>query len=409
MAGLTLQNIRKEFGRLEALRGFNLNIESGEFFSVLGPSGCGKTTLLRLIAGFERLTSGSILLDSRDIAGLPPQDRQIGMVFQNYALFPHMTVGENVAYGLKARKMEKTEIQARVDRAVASVGLEARTTTLVPFLSGGEQQRVALARAMVLEPQVLLCDEPLSNLDVALRMQMRGEIRALQRRTGITTIYVTHDQTEAMGLSDHVAVLNEGRLEQAGTPEEVYRNPATPFVAGFLGSANIVEGEWDRVGHVFTSGALTITPPRDLPSKRGKRATIAVKPEAIRLRPSVEAGANSGVLEDREYLGFISTAVVSVGRVATACYFVEQRVDTQLETRGQCRSRSGLGWLSRFREGVSMIRRVRLWILPALLLIFFRRVCFVSRPLSRRPGVSIRWVASPGRRRGGRASRTEHD
>ncbi len=312
MAGLTLQNIRKEFGRLEALRGFNLNIESGEFFSVLGPSGCGKTTLLRLIAGFERLTSGSILLDSRDIAGLPPQDRQIGMVFQNYALFPHMTVGENVAYGLKARKMEKTEIQARVDRAVASVGLEARTTTLVPFLSGGEQQRVALARAMVLEPQVLLCDEPLSNLDVALRMQMRGEIRALQRRTGITTIYVTHDQTEAMGLSDHVAVLNEGRLEQAGTPEEVYRNPATPFVAGFLGSANIVEGEWDRVGHVFTSGALTITPPRDLPSKRGKRATIAVKPEAIRLRPSVEAGANSGVLEDREYLGFISTAVVSV-------------------------------------------------------------------------------------------------
>ncbi len=315
MAGLILQDIRKVFGPLEALRGVSLTIESGEFFSVLGPSGCGKTTLLRMIAGFEKLSSGSILLDGRDITGLPPQDRHIGMVFQNYALFPHMTVVENIAYGLKMRKMRKEEIRTRVDQALGSVGLDSKAGTPVPYLSGGEQQRVALARAMVLEPQVLLCDEPLSNLDLALRMQMRAEIRSLQRRTGITTVYVTHDQTEAMGLSDHVAVLRDGNLEQAGSPEEVYRNPATPFVAGFLGSANIVDGAWDDQGRVFTGGGLSIVLPGTPSSARGKKGVVAVKPEAIRLSPAAGTSRNAGVLEDREYLGFVSTAVVRVGEM----------------------------------------------------------------------------------------------
>ncbi len=315
MAGLTLRNIHKEFGPLKALRGFNLDIESGEFFSVLGPSGCGKTTLLRLIAGFEQLSSGSILLDGNDITKLPPQDRHIGMVFQNYALFPHMTVEENVAYGLRAHGTKHADLRARVERAVASVGLQAKASTPVPFLSGGEQQRVALARALVLEPKVLLCDEPLSNLDLALRIQMRREIRTVQRRTGITTIYVTHDQTEAMGLSDHIAVLREGGLEQTGTPQEVYRNPATPFVAGFLGSANIVEGQWVDHGRAISAGSLRITVPPATDVRREGRVVLAIKPEAIRLTLSEAGGTNHGILEDREYLGYVSTAVVTVGEV----------------------------------------------------------------------------------------------
>jgi len=315
MAGLTLQNIRKDFGSLQALRGFSLTIESSEFFSVLGPSGCGKTTLLRLIAGFEQPSGGAILLDGRDITGLPPQDRKIGMVFQNYALFPHMTVAENVAYGLRAQGTVKREIQQRVERAVASVGLESRASVPVPYLSGGEQQRVALARALVLEPQVLLCDEPLSNLDLALRMQMREEIRSLQRRTGITTIYVTHDQTEAMSLSDHIAVLQEGRLEQMGTPEEVYRNPVSLFVAGFLGSANIIEGRWDDDARIFRSGALSVTLPDGKSGAKGKRSSLAIKPEAIHLTPALKEGVNAGILEDREYLGFVTTAIVRIGEL----------------------------------------------------------------------------------------------
>ncbi|MGA9118558.1 MAG: ABC transporter ATP-binding protein [Bacteroidota bacterium] len=315
MAPLSILDIRKDFGTLHALEGITLEVTGGEFFSVLGPSGCGKTTLLRLIAGFENPTQGKILLDGRDITGVPPQDRHIGMVFQNYALFPHMTVFDNVAFGLRARGIPAAEIKSRVERSIATVDLERRVHVPVPVLSGGEQQRVAVARALVLEPSVLLFDEPLSNLDLTLRLQMREEIRSLQRRTHITTVYVTHDQTEAMSLSGRIAVLRNGKLEQVGTPEEVYRNPSTPFVAQFLGSASLVEGEWVGGGTTFRAGDLILTLPQDRRREGDGRGILAIKPEAIRLRAGDGTGIPNGVIEDCEYLGFVTTAIVRIGEI----------------------------------------------------------------------------------------------
>ncbi len=313
MAALTIVDVRKEFASLRVLDEISLTIGSGEFFSVLGPSGCGKTTLLRVIAGFDRPTRGRVLLDGEDITLLPPQARHIGMVFQNYALFPHMTVFDNVGFGLRAHGVKTSEVRPRVEKAVAIVGLESKISTRVPYLSGGEQQRVALARALVLEPKVLLCDEPLSNLDLSLRMQMRDQIRALQRRTRITTVYVTHDQTEAMSLSDHIAVMRTGRVEQVGTPDEVYRSPATPYVAQFLGSANLLEGEVAEAGHVFRSNGLNFTLPDDSGSPSRGPCIAAIKPESIRLEPAESKGGIAGILEDIEYLGYVTTATVKAG------------------------------------------------------------------------------------------------
>jgi len=315
MAALTIVDIRKEFASLIALDEISLTIASGEFFSVLGPSGCGKTTLLRVIAGFDRPGRGRVLLDGEDITLLPPQGRHIGMVFQNYALFPHMTVFDNVAFGLRAHGEKAADLRPRVEKAVAIVGLESKISTRVPYLSGGEQQRVALARALVLEPKVLLCDEPLSNLDLSLRMQMREQIRTLQRRTGITTVYVTHDQTEAMSLSDHIAVMRMGRVEQIGTPDEVYRSPATPYVAQFLGSANLVEGELLEGGRMFRSYGLNLILPDDSGRPSTGQCIAAIKPESIQLeRPDSRRGT-AGILEDTEYLGYVTTATVKAGDV----------------------------------------------------------------------------------------------
>ncbi|HEX9005744.1 MAG TPA: ABC transporter ATP-binding protein [Bacteroidota bacterium] len=319
MATLRLEGITKSYGAHAALQGIDLEMRSGEFFSVLGPSGCGKTTLLRVIAGLEVPSSGRVLLDSRDVTALPPQERGIGMVFQNYALFPHMSVFRNVAFGLRSRHMKEEAVRARVTEVLAAVGLAGRLETPVPHLSGGEQQRVAVARALVIEPDLLLFDEPLSNLDAALRLRTREEIRRLQRSTGITTVYVTHDQAEAMSLSDRVAVMQAGRLEQVDTPQDMYAAPRSLFVAGFLGGGTMLEGVIDRRAGAFRSAAVTLPLPADYGGPDGE-VIVSVRPEAVSLapveggRPATEAGP-CGRIEDREFLGFTTTAVVLLGDV----------------------------------------------------------------------------------------------
>ena len=235
----------KKYGNFTALNGVDLEIQPGEFFTLLGPSGCGKTTLLRMIAGFNSVDGGEICFDDKVINNLEAHKRDIGMVFQNYAIFPHLTVAENVAYGLKAKKCPKEQIPGKVEEALELVQIGKLKDRKPNELSGGQQQRVALARAFVIEPGVLLMDEPLSNLDAKLRVQMRTAIKKLQRRLGITTIYVTHDQEEALAISDRIAVMKEGNIMQVGTPEAIYKKPENTFVAGFIGVSNFVECEVD--------------------------------------------------------------------------------------------------------------------------------------------------------------------
>ncbi|MED9822113.1 MAG: ABC transporter ATP-binding protein [Christensenellales bacterium] len=238
-----IQNAVKRYGDFTALHGVSLDVKKGEFFTLLGPSGCGKTTLLRMIAGFNSIEGGDFYFGETRINDVPAHKRDIGMVFQNYAIFPHLTVEENVAYGLKARKVGKEEINRRVKEALELVQIAPLASRKPSELSGGQQQRVALARAFVIEPSVLLMDEPLSNLDAKLRVQMRSIIKKLQRRLGITTIYVTHDQQEALAISDRIAVMNQGRVMQVGTPSEIYAKPQNPFVAGFIGVSNFLNCE----------------------------------------------------------------------------------------------------------------------------------------------------------------------
>ena len=238
MAHLELQDLRRSFGSVVALQGIELSLETGEFVSLLGPSGCGKTTALRLVAGFDRPDAGRIVVDGKDLTRVPPNKRDMGMVFQAYSLFPNMTAEQNVEYGLKIRRQGKTERRKRVADLLELVGLGDAGKRYAHQLSGGMQQRVALARALAIEPRVLLLDEPLSALDAKVRVQLREEIRRIQLELGITTLYVTHDQEEALSISDRVAVLYDGRIEQVGTPPEMYGNPATPYVAEFIGTMN---------------------------------------------------------------------------------------------------------------------------------------------------------------------------
>ena len=304
MSTLSLHGISKHFPSTLAVRHVQIDIPAGQFFSILGPSGCGKTTLLRIIAGFENPTEGRIVIDGKDVTSVAPQRRGIGMVFQHYALFPHMTVFENVAYGLQTQKIPRAQIQSRVNQVLESVDLLGKTETPVPSLSGGEQQRVAVARALVIEPAILLFDEPLSNLDVSLRLRTREEIRSLQRKTGITTVYVTHDQGEAMSLSDRIAVMRQGVFEQVGSPFELYNIPQSPFVAQFLGDANILRGTYDESQGACTIGDLTLRPDVNRERFVPGNVTIAVKPEAIRLSPGRSGGSMTARIEEREFQGF---------------------------------------------------------------------------------------------------------
>ncbi|MGB2959324.1 MAG: ABC transporter ATP-binding protein [Bacteroidota bacterium] len=310
---LSLDSLTKRYDRNAAVEDVSLEIRPGEFFSILGPSGCGKTTLLRLIAGFESPSKGEISLNGKVITSVPPQDRSVGMVFQNYALFPHMTVEKNVAFGLETRRVARPQIRERVRRMLAAVHLGEKAGSPVSSLSGGEQQRVAVARALVVEPSVLLMDEPLSNLDLALRVTTREEIRSLQRRIGITTVYVTHDQAEAMSLSDRVAVMRAGRIEQVGSPAEVYESPRSPYVAEFLGGANIVEGVLDRGARRVSLGNTEVSLSSDFPGDTDGAIVIAVKPELIQLCSPEEEGCFPATIAHKEYLGFTTDFTLAAG------------------------------------------------------------------------------------------------
>ena len=269
----------KKYGDFIALKGVSLDIREGEFFTLLGPSGCGKTTLLRMIAGFNSIEGGEFYFGDRLINAVPAHKRDIGMVFQNYAIFPHLTVAENVAYGLKARKVPASEIAPRVAEALELVQIAHLSKRKPNELSGGQQQRVALARAFVIEPSVLLMDEPLSNLDAKLRVQMRTVIKELQRKLGITTIYVTHDQEEALAISDRIAVMKDGVIMQIGTPTEIYAKPQNPFVAGFIGTSNFLDCTVRENGEVTIENELTIRVPLKKPYS-GK-ATLSARPEQL--------------------------------------------------------------------------------------------------------------------------------
>ena len=287
MAYLELRQLRKTFGSVVALDGIDAALEPAEFLSLLGPSGCGKTTALRLVAGFDRPDAGSILVEGRDISRVPPNRRDMGMVFQAYSLFPNMTAEQNVEFGLRLRKGKRSVRRTRVQELLELVGLGHAGKRYPHQLSGGMQQRVALARALAIEPRVLLLDEPLSALDAKVRVTLREEIRRIQTQLGITTLYVTHDQEEALSISDRVAVMSSGRIEQIGTPSEMYGSPATPFVAEFIGTMNrlesvVVNGERGEVEHA--GATLTIEAARG--RAPGERVLVLIRPESLDLTPS---------------------------------------------------------------------------------------------------------------------------
>ncbi len=308
------KNIVLAYGATQVLNGITLTIEPGEFFALLGPSGSGKSTLLRLIAGFNFAQSGQLTVDGSDITQIPPWQRNIGMVFQNYALWPHMTVERNVAFGLEERKMPRAEIATKVKDVLALVGLADFAQRRPNQLSGGQQQRVALARTLAIEPKVLLLDEPLSNLDAKLRVQMRQELKSLQRRLGITTIFVTHDQEEALTTCDRIAVMDQGVIQQIGTPMELYDSPVNRFVANFVGTINFIEGHVEHApnGSSFLSELLgKIALPAVTPVRATTRAALALRPHTINIiaEPAMSTNASRGSINvpgnilEREFLG----------------------------------------------------------------------------------------------------------
>ena len=321
---ISVERLTKRFGPLAVVSGVSLSIQEGELFTLLGPSGCGKTTLLRLIAGFYGPDEGEIRFDDRVVNAVPPHERGIGMVFQNYALWPHMTVSGNVSYGLKLRKISHSDIAARVQEVLEKVKLAGLGDRYPGQLSGGQQQRVALARALVLNPQILLLDEPLSNLDAKIRVTVRAEIRKLQKELGITTVYVTHDQEEALTLSDRIAVFNQGKIFQVGPPKALYERPANRFVADFIGINNFVEGTVRSVdGAQRTLRAETafgeIAAIHDEPFKPGDRCVICVRPENIALEGQPGGGVNhlNGRISFAAYLGNTLRYDVDVGQGIT--------------------------------------------------------------------------------------------
>jgi putative spermidine/putrescine transport system ATP-binding protein len=316
-----MEGVEKRFGDVVAVDGVDLDVRDGEFFSMLGPSGSGKTTMLRMIAGFELPSAGRILLHGTDVTRVPPFDRDVNTVFQDYALFPHMTVGDNVGYGLVVRKVPREERRTRVADALQMVRLDGYEGRKPAQLSGGQRQRVALARALVNRPRVLLLDEPLGALDLKLREEMQLELKTIQQQVGITFIYVTHDQEEALTMSDRMAVFNKGRIEQVGAPAEVYERPATRFVAGFVGTSNLLRGD----------AALTIL---------GEPGTFTIRPEKIHLRaPDAPVGADEtaalGTIRDVVYLGPDTRYIVALDAGAELVVTQQNLATTSTEALAQ--------------------------------------------------------------------------
>jgi putative spermidine/putrescine transport system ATP-binding protein len=334
MAYLELEELRRAFGPVVALDGINVSMNKGEFLSLLGPSGCGKTTALRLVAGFDRPNSGTIVIDGKDITRLSPSRRDMGMVFQAYSLFPNMTAEQNVEFGLRIRKSKRVARRKRVSELLELVGLGHAGKRYPHQLSGGMQQRVALARALAIEPRVLLLDEPLSALDAKVRVQLREEIRRIQTQLGITTLYVTHDQEEALSVSDHVAVMWSGRIEQIGTPSEMYGAPATPFVAEFIGTMNrlesvVVDGASGEVEHAGTR--LTVDAARG--RTKGERVLVLVRPELIVLEPAADGGGGgentlTGEVLTQTFLGSVTRLKIAAQETDLIADVPTVRVDS---------------------------------------------------------------------------------
>ena len=317
MSDLQLQGLRKTYGTNVAVENLSLDVRDGEMVAFLGPSGCGKTTTLRMVAGFVSPTAGTIRVGGADITDLPPNRRDMGMVFQSYALFPHKTVFDNVAFGLKYRNVPKADIARKVGQALAMVRLPGSEKKLPSQLSGGQQQRIALARAIVFEPEVLLLDEPLSALDANMREEMRVEIKKIQKATGITALFVTHDQEEALSMSDRIVVMNAGSMEQIGTPQEVYETPATAFVADFLGKANMLPGTVATADGVRAKVALAagqsveVVSPR--PLSQGTAVTVVVRPQKLFVGSATAGNRLSGRVVSTSYLGGSAIYEIDLG------------------------------------------------------------------------------------------------
>jgi spermidine/putrescine transport system ATP-binding protein len=341
---IQIKGVTKRFGDHLAVDDVSLDIAEGEFFSLLGPSGCGKTTTLRMLAGFEVPTEGHILLEGEPVENVPPYKRDVNMVFQSYALFDHLDVADNVAFGLRRRKVAKDEIQRRVGEALEPVNLAERASARTTELSGGQRQRVALARALVNRPKVLLLDEPLGALDLKLRRQMQVELKAIQREVGITFVYVTHDQEEALSMSDRIAVMNAGRVAQYGPPEEIYEHPTEEFVAGFIGISNLIAGTAEEGQVRIANGhRLAVVLPDGV--SPGDQVNLSVRPEKIAV-DELEQGMVSleGTIVSRVYLGVSTQITVSLGNGANLVALEQATYRASAEDRWEPGSKVTLGW-----------------------------------------------------------------
>ncbi len=329
MAFLNLSKLSKVFGATTAVEDFNLDVEKGEFVSFLGPSGCGKTTTLRMIAGFDQPTTGSIILDGEDITHKSPNQRNVGMVFQSYALFPNLTIGQNIGFGLQVRKMPETETNKRISEMLTLIHLENQINKYPYQLSGGQQQRIALARALAINPRVLLLDEPLSALDAKIRVELRLEIRRIQQTMGITTIYVTHDQEEALVISDRVVVMSQGCIEQVGTPANIYNFPTSEFVAQFIGQLNMLPvTQVDLQNHTCLLAGQKIKFEHSPERKISDMPRLAIRPEEVQIGTGEGRNALKGRVETVLFLGAVVRLRVDVGGILLSADFFNERTRT---------------------------------------------------------------------------------
>jgi spermidine/putrescine transport system ATP-binding protein len=344
-SAIRFEGVTKRFGDFMAVDALDLEIRSGEFFSLLGPSGCGKTTTLRMVAGFEQPSEGRIFLEGEPVETVPPYRRNVNTVFQSYALFEHLTIEENVAFGLKRRKVEKDEIRRRVAEALELVELHGRGGVRPRELSGGQKQRVALARALVNRPSVLLLDEPLGALDLKLRKQMQVELKGIQREVGITFLYVTHDQEEALAMSDRIAVMDGGLIRQCGSPEDIYEHPAEPFVAGFIGVSNLLPGVCENGGVRLAGGTVCeARVPADCAS--GAEIQLSVRPEKIAINDEIGEGMVTieGTIVERVYVGTSTQVIVELAPGVRLMALEQNWLRARSDDRWEIGDRVRLGW-----------------------------------------------------------------